>query len=357
MGIRVVRFEAEHLPAMVAFSERYWIRPRTPSYYRWRYLDSLQFMPIFVALDEAGACAGTVSAIRKTYRVREQDVSVLEVFDWHCLPELKGTGVGIRIMRAMMRLGEPLLSIGGTRDAVSTIAAMRWTRIGSARMYHLPLSGHTAAEAIERRIGFHPGFLRAPLGIATYAWYGPTIRLRPAGGRAIPVAAPGEEVAALYHTDSIYGFAQIPDPTIFRWVAASYPGNGHFIPVVFVVNDRLCGWALTRIRAAAHGFEADILDLFAPSPTVDLYTWMVSECAVIAAQFSPIAIRARATCPLYQAALQANRFREDTADIAVHFWPTPGLENVTDIHVTLNHSDEPLRPYPLAATGLAYLVA
>lgn len=355
MGTRVVAFCPEHLEAVARFSEHYWTRPRSASYYRWRYIDSLPFMQMVIALDDQDTCVATVSALRKTYRVKDQQVSVLEVFDWHCFPELRGSGVGIRVMRALMRLGEPLLSVGGTKDAVSTMAAMKWLRIASARQFRLPLAGQVLAEAVEGRTGIPAGLLRGPLGLATYFWFKPKRRYRSTADRALFMSALGDEITDLYRGETGYGAVQIPQPVMLRWMTASYPANAHFVLLAFRVEDAIRGWSLAKIYTTQLGVEADILDLFAPVPDIGLYTWMVSESASVLARFSPRSIRARATCLAFRAALLANRFHEEKIeDIPVHFWSKNGVEDLGRIHVTLNHGDAPLRPFSPAAGGAGF---
>src|SRR5262249_40297000 len=107
LDFRVERFSDEHLEAVTAFSERYWSRPRTASFYQWRYVDSRPFLRMYIAL--AGSeCLGMISALQKTYLIGGTPVPCLEIFDWHSLPGLKGSGVGLRVIRALIRHGERL---------------------------------------------------------------------------------------------------------------------------------------------------------------------------------------------------------------------------------------------------------
>ena len=54
--------------------------------------------------------------------------------------------------------------------------------------------------------------------------------------------------------------------------------------------------------------EATLVDVFAPRPTVALYTWMVSELLLRMNAHRPSAIRAQASCPILQEALRRLRF-------------------------------------------------
>jgi hypothetical protein len=54
-------------------------------------------------------------AIARPYRFGDERVDVLEVFDWYCLPELRNSGLGVRVMQALMKEG-PCLLVGGSPD-------------------------------------------------------------------------------------------------------------------------------------------------------------------------------------------------------------------------------------------------
>ena len=131
LTFRVEPFAEHHLPIVARFSERYWSRPRTESFYRWRYLESLPFSAMFVAKTDS-ECLGLICALRKHYLVERTQAPCLEIFDWHSLPGLKGSGVGIRVMRAPMRSGTRLLGVGGTNDVLKALPAMGWQTVGQA---------------------------------------------------------------------------------------------------------------------------------------------------------------------------------------------------------------------------------
>src|SRR5438477_6189454 len=99
--VSIVPFELRHLPAVRLFSQKNWRRPRHDAYFDWRYIEAAPFSRLFLALREE-ACVGMLFALRKRYRIGGREARCLEVFDWHSLPEVRGSGVGVRLMRAMM---------------------------------------------------------------------------------------------------------------------------------------------------------------------------------------------------------------------------------------------------------------
>jgi hypothetical protein len=343
LQFRVLPFAEEHLPLVRAFSERYWNRPRTDSFYRWRYVESLPFSRMFLALTDA-ECLGMVFAFRKIYMVGGQPTPCNEVFDWHSLPGLSGTGVGIRVMRAMMKTGEQLLGIGGTAEVLKVLPAMRWQTVSAAYSYELPLSSEALVDGLRRRVSIRVPGERLLLKALVAAWF------RRVGhrklGTAIPVATLGPEVDALYVGETGYGMVQRPHPEWLRWLTSGYPGAGSFRFWYFRVHGQLRGWALTRLYETEQGREASILDVYAQKPTGELYAWMLSEVVASLLGEAPMLIRARASCPILRSALRSIRFREGDP---VPVFASPAIAiDANALHLTLNHTDAGLRPYPPA---------
>jgi hypothetical protein len=349
LQIRVESFGEEHLPLVQTFSERYWSRPRTASFYRWRYVESLPFSRMFIARTD-DECLGMVYAFKKSYVIGGHPTNCLEIFDWHSLPGLSGSGIGIRVMRAMTRLNERLLGIGGTPEATKALPAMGWQTLTPAVAFELPLRGEFLVNGLRKRIPVHIPGERLALDALVSTWFNP--RRRASEGRVVPVATLGPEVDSLYEGGSGYDLIQTPQRPWLAWLTSAYPGTGSFRFWYFVVKDRLRGWGLTRVYDTAHGREAAIVDLYAPGPDVATYTWMVSELAASLVSERPMVIRARATCPVLQAALRSNRFRSGDT-VPVFTWPKLTAD-ISRSHITLNHTDACLRPYLTTAvtTGL-----
>lgn len=351
LQFKVEAFSEAHLPLVAAFSERYWTRPRTEAFYAWRYLKSQPFSRLFLAVTDT-ECLGMVYGLRKSFLVNGVRTPCLEIFDWHSLPGLRGSGVGIRVMRAMMREGQRLIGVGGTADVLTALPAMGWQTLGAAVPFELPMSADFLGDAIRERVGLRVPGQRPLLNAVVGTWFYPRVRGR--RGAAVPVGTLGSEVDALYEGLTGYDFLQVPDPAVLEWITASYPGTGSFAFWYFTIENRLRGWVLTRIYETDQGREAAIVEIFAPQPEQQVYTWMISEAAASLAGAAPRVIRARATCPVLQAAFRANRFRSGTP-APVFTWPKMP-DPPSRLHITLNHTDAWLRPYPTAESAHAFLV-
>jgi hypothetical protein len=344
--IRVVGFDPSHLPIVRQFAERYWSRPTSDEYYTWRYLDALPIGHLFMALQEQ-ECLGMAYGLRRSYLVDQALTDCLEVFDWHVLPGLKGSGAGLRVMRALMKRPERLVAIGGTQDVQSALPKMGWQRIGTARRFELPLSGALLAHAVEERLRVPARWTARPLDVAAKFWFGPRSRNWPADHTVRIAPMLGSEIDELYERNQ-YGFTQRPLLPVFKWFSQSPLANGVFCYLRFYEGSRIVGWTLSRAYDTPEGREGAILDAYSPEPNPERYTWMVSQAVSALAGFHPRIVRTRASCEAFKAGLLANRFREQAVEVPIHTWPK-GVELHGPVHVTLNHSDEPMRPY--LATG------
>lgn len=345
----VVPFTPELLGAVRAFSERYWNRPREDAYYEWRYLRPQPFSRMFVAL-QGEECVGTLFALRKTWRVRGELLDCHEVFDWHSLAELRGSGLGIRLMRAVMRLPERVFSVGGTADVHSTLPLMGWQQLGTANAYELPLSPALIAERLHRSKGVPLWLARAAMAPLA----SPTFRPRrlPAPGQAtVEVASElSPDVQRLYEEESGYGMVQQPDPELLRWLTASrWSGSWRFLH--FRVAGRLRGWTMTRTYLGKTGVQSSILEVFSPRATPETYAWMVAETALALLADRPTRILARASCPAYREALGRNRFRHAGVDSPLFTWPKFREDAPANPHFTFLHSDAPILPYVTEQSG------
>jgi hypothetical protein len=298
---------------------------------------------MFLAIQD-GECLGMLFALRKQYLMDGKPTACLEVFDWHSLPELRGSGIGIRLMRAMMHQPERIISVGGTADVLAALPLMGWEAIGVARVFELPVFGDVLAHRLRRRTGLPEPVSRVALDVLSAGYFRPRRRKVPGGGRVLPSRMLPEEVRQLYRDETGYRFVQQPEPNVLRWATSSAWSGGYQF-LAFTIDGQLRGWAMTRTYKTDYGLGAAILDVFAPQPDVALYTWMVSEAATSLMAALPRRLCARASCPILQAALLANHFRRIAPDVPIHTWPKSAGGRPGSLHITLNHSDGWLLPY------------
>ncbi len=270
--VRVVPFVAGHLSAVERFSERVWSRPRTQAFLEWRYLASLPFGSSFVALAEA-TCVGVVAGLQKTHVIGGQSVPCLEVFDWHALPEAQGSGVGVRLMKAMMRLGVRLLSVGGSDDAVNAFPLLGWEPLGHAKEFVLPLSGGYLESRLNSKLGVRLPGQEAALSAVAATWFRP--RPKRLLGWVLEATTLDPAIADLYTGDTGYDWLQRPTLAVPRWLSQS-TWTGAYRCWLFGTGEGepARGWVLGRVYDTVDGREASILDVYARDVDADLYAWM-----------------------------------------------------------------------------------
>jgi hypothetical protein len=341
--LTVVPFTDELLPRVRAFSERYWSRPRTDAYYEWRYLRPREFSRMFVALCE-DECVGTLFALRKPWRIRGELQHCLEVFDWHSVAELRGSGLGIRLMRAMMRQPERIFSVGGTADVHSTLPLMGWQQLGMANAFELPLSAGLIADRLHRTRRVPKLLAHAALLPVAGPMFRPRRRPAPAQGSVELAAALSPDVLPLYEEDTGYGMVQQPDLDALAWMTASrWSGSWRFLH--FRVAGRIRGWAMTRTYLGKTGRQGAIVEAFSPGADPDFYAWMIAEASLSLLRDHPTRILARAICPALSEGLLRNRFRHAGVDSPLFTWPKFREDAPSNPHFTFLHSDAPFLPY------------
>jgi hypothetical protein len=339
----IVELTPDRMPALRRFAERVWSRPRSDAFYRWRYLQ-LPLHRTWLALRD-GEVLASECAFQRPYRIGDEVVDVLEVFDWFVLPELRNSGLGVRVQQHLMKLGACLL-VGGSADTQALLPRLKFQIVGQAGRFVLPLGSERLAGAIARRLPALPAPVASLAARAALARPGrrPRPRKVPADGRVVAVARVGDEIAALYQGRVDYAAVPLWPQALLDWMLAGHPSLGHFVPLYFAKRDALVGWALVRIYATAQGCDAELVECFAPRPDADLYTWMVSEVATRAAAFRPGLLGGSTPCPLLGEALARNGFVQNSSNPVQLWWPGRSLPP-GPLAVGANSGDSSLVPF------------
>jgi hypothetical protein len=342
VATEIVELTPELLPALRRFAERVWTRPRSEAYYRWRY-ETLPMHRVWLAVRD-GEVLAMEAALARPYRLGDDVVEILEVFDWYCLPELRRVGLGVRVQQRLMK-ESPCLLVGGSEDTRGLLPRLGFAVIAQAGRYVAPLGVARLADAIRRRLPVPEPLARAAArGALALPGRKPRPRRVPRGGRVFAVAAVGDEVAALYRQPTTYAALPLWPPDLLRWLQGGFPAVGHFVPLLFAVDGALRGFALVRIHPTPHGADAELIECFAPTPDAALYTWMVSEAATRAAAFGVGLLGACTPCPLLAQALRANGFVH-AGDNPVQLWLPDRPPPAGPLLVGSNSGDAPLVPF------------
>lgn len=344
MSIEILPLTPDLQPALLRFAERVWTRPRSADFTRWRY-EEPSFHRAFLAMRD-GECLAMESAFRRPYRVGDEIVEFLEVFDWFCLPELRNSGLGVRVMQRYMKEPHPLLLVGGTADTQGLLPRLKWQIPARASRWTLPIGLDLTANAIRRRTHLPQAAARAaaPL-LQRLAGWRPRRRFAPPDGRVVPVALPGRELFELQRKPSGYGTVPLWTPELLRWLLAGFAGIGRHLPFYFTRGGVLRGFAMLRIVPGEAGCDAEIVDLYTPDPDPDVYAWMLAELVTVAAGFAAGSVSTTTTCPAVLAAIRRLRFVELPSNPVQVWWP--GRDELPEpILIGSNTGDVPILPIP-----------
>jgi hypothetical protein len=271
-------------------------------------------------------------------------VFVADAFDWFCLPELRRSGLGVRLLQRQMQGAEPVVVTGGSPDTRDLLPRMGFQVPASVERFGLLLGAARAADALARRTRVPPA-----LGRLAFAAAAPLLTPR---RRGVP---PGAEVEAPVQLDAAdltidprrggNGTAPVWTPDALAWLAAGSPGFGRYQPLRFLIGGVTEGWALLRFFDGPNGREAALLDVRARNPGADRYTWMLSECAVFAAAQGPGLLTAGTSCPEVEASLRRLRFRA-LGSAPIHCFARHGAVLEGPVVFGAHWGDEPITPYP-----------
>lgn len=344
MATEIVALTSEHYERLAQFSAKVWPRPRSAAFLRWRYLEP-SFQRGYLALRDA-ECLAMVSVFRRPYLSGAGVVHVADSFDWFTLPELQNSGLGVRLMRRVMKDPDPVIVTGGSPITRDLLPKMGFRTLGPVRRYWLPIDAERVATLLARRSVPRP-LSRLAFRVGR-PWVGPRRLRPPPGGRAFAVAGVGEEALAIDPRPAGRGCAPVWTPELVRWLQTGFPTMGHYLPLYFAIGRDLAGWALLRVFEGAVGREAQLLDVRAREDDEGLYAWMVSEAVARAAGLGAGMLVTGTTLPTLERALRRNRFRPaGSAPIHCYGGLEAGLEEPAVF--AAHWGDEPLVPYPSGA--------
>lgn len=295
----------EYLPAFYAFVAQTWPeQPVLPSWLDWRYNQPPgQEFRIAVRDGEVIACLGVR---RRQWVVGDVIQQTGETFAWFCRPDLRMTGLGVRLFKRAMHDFTPMIAVGGSDDTRTLLPRLGWQQVGDAPTFVLPLRGAAVAERIHDKT-------HVPKRMAELAFdaVGRHLLRRPSatvpGGEVVPVAHLGEDVAALYQPRAGLSLCAIPDAAQSRWLSG-HAGNGTHIALNFVVHGELVGCGQARVYAQDGARYAVITELWSTLKQAPVYQWMVGAMVRAVRGFDPVSVRMRATSPVLQQALGHHRF-------------------------------------------------
>ena len=322
--LKIRRYQPEDLDAMARFAAHTWDRPNNPAFARWRYQEAPGRVGYVAVRD--GEIVAALDGFVRTYRVGTDTVPVYETLDWYCLPELRRSGLGVRVMRLAMKEHPRIVATGGTEDTRSLLPRLRWVRAGSVGMYTLPLGGPGITRVIEQRTGLPRSLVAPAVRAATET------RARWQRGLPRPLF-PGlpPDLRALYR--SAPRLAALPDEATVRWLMAGHTGT--YIPV-----HSADGWVLARLYRTKGALVAKLVEAMGSPAALPA---LLGETIMRLLPFRPERVYARASWTPLRKALERQGFvaKGESPAFAWADAPLPPGER----HWTLLSGDGALLPY------------
>lgn len=338
MGL--VAFAPEHLDAVAAFSAAAWDRPRSAEWLAWRYLQGPG--PRAWLYTQGDRVVSMVGFFARTWRWGGQERTVHETHDWWTLPELAGSGLGMRPIMKLMAMGTPIVATGGSEDTVLLLPRLKWEDRGVVAHWVLPQCAEDLAHQVAEQKGWPEPAVRVAAAGAVRSWFAARRRGPPPGWRWRPVSAPGDELRQLYRGD---GLIALPDETLQRWQLTG-PGGGVPMGLYAYEGSRLAGWALGQVVVQDGRPRGRVLDAYVDGPQ-DVLDRLVGALLHRLAAHHPQRIDAWCATDDLATAYKNNHLLR-VGERPVRIWPGKKGEAVPTgpLRVAGLVNDLPLLPYP-----------
>lgn len=316
--MRIGQIEDCDWPAFQRFVETAWsTRPHGNGYYHWRYRSAPNLVTV-VAVNERG-CFASLSAFRVKYRSGEETVECLEPFDWFCMPELRWTGLGIRMMRALMSMNHPIIGLGGTAATLTLLPQFGFELAGEGKQMIRPLTRRAMSLLYH---GVPDALSAVTLGTACSLWF--SVRVTRSSPRSEIVTELTPNDLMLEPRD---GTASDPTPSFLQWLHDGSQWIGTILLFRMVEDSVTIGWAVARIRDNEGKRIADLVECRFDRTinATDAAAAVDSICEILARSGVDVIISVT-SCPFTLVVLQKCRFlRRPLYSVPVWVWPADTL--------------------------------
>lgn len=316
---------------LVKFSwKRDWTEETANGFFSWRYLDR-PHGDALVAFDD-GRCVGILDSFLRPYRIGRAQETVRETCDWYCLPEYRSLGLGLHLMRRVMRRPEPIVVVGGTSDTQELLPRLKWMRLPDVEYFFLGVSAKTLAELIARRRSWAALRLARFVPDIPLTWNMPRFPA-PSSGCEVKTHVRGE--IANIPAAAPYGLAPELEADFLDWLMRAPSILGNFHVLNFFCDGRLVGVSISRLQETPNGgLLARITHVHAAR--FDVVDWIVSATVHALVERGAGAIYSRTSCPMTARAMSALGFWR-RKQIPAFWWGTDkpplaaGVFNLTEL--------------------------
>ncbi len=329
MGIQIEQLNDALFEGVAAFARQVWAFPDHAAFHRW-FLRGPAGTEYYVAHRD-GEWLAAIGGIPKTYQNGNKAIDCFETFAWASLDVRAARGLGIKVMKALMDRGKPLVALGGSADTLNYMPRLGFETLAIAPSMVLPL--HAAFAGQMKGI---KGVL-ARAGISMLSVIRPPRPPRISDLRIQPMTRLDQQTLDM---QSLPGFQARFDASFFEW-QAQWPHQGTFLPIRFLRDAEIVGWVFARIAEEDNGrCTGRILEMkFGAETSAADRANMVRATVSAFAGFGAVVARALTSCADTNLGLRACGFRSRTDCPAM-------IYNASDIA-----RDQPFRVSVLRADG------
>jgi hypothetical protein len=272
--------------------------------FRWRYFDRPSGGETRLMMDQ-DQCIAMLDSYLRPYLLDLRRIVVREGADWFCLPKYRPLGLGLKLMRMMMALPEPMIAIGGTDATVSLLPLLGWKPLPAVQNMILPITLRGLVSTLLRR--WWPRHVKRAAAIPRFI----PVHLP----RRMPPPAPDAEVIEWRPGDKLdmpvpqrNGLIALLDPTDLEWFYAGPRELFRPMVLLFRVGGEPVGISLSQLEPSALGPEGRIVHLQLAGREQPVTNWVVSETVRRLSQAGAGSIQCRASNPLTITALRKTGF-------------------------------------------------
>jgi hypothetical protein len=347
MSIDFIPYSSAYLPAVQRFSEKMYVRPRDDRFLEWRYKECPNQKGVLAMQD--GECVAMVWFFVRTYQMRKSSVTCLELMDWATRSDMRGMGLGIRLLKTMMDNSDPIQNLGGSDDTRRFLPQLGWKSLGEVPQFYLPLSAKPILNLIGEKTRIPLNWLNAatdPIFQMTIGlWFKGRPQATDVNLQVEQANAPTAELLQLYDEEIGDRTALVPDLRYLKWLMSAPAKMGRYVLLYFRRNGKLRGWSFSRICSTRLGNLANIIEMYVPPEEESHLVSVVSQTVNVLAPFKPDGVCAGATHLVYQDSLRKNRFFQ-RGTWPMFYWSPDGSELPMPIVLGNQTSDLALLPYP-----------
>lgn len=318
------------------FASAVWDFPKERRFLSWLFAEAPD-TKIFVAHD-GGRWLAAIGVFERVYQHDAGATPCFETYAWASLQTKETKGLGIKVIKAAMGCGRPLVALGGSSYTEEFMPRLGFDTVGMAPSLTLPLS----TAAVGAGGGLRRQLMKLGLTLAE-GWFRPSAKAGTV--RHVPISMFDATTLAM---PTLPGFQATFAPSFFEW-QIRYPESGMFLPFRFMRDGEAVGWIFARVAEETGGILIGrILEAkFGATTTQVDHTAMLRTATASLAGFGVAAVRALTTCPNTVAALRTLRFIPGRQSPAMVYRNGLNLERET-IRISVLRADGGVLPLPAA---------